>query len=483
MNLEPLFIETGVSLLSGLFLLVWGMLFFSNPLYQLSLFTRVRNSIISPAVVEEELSDIYVIGVDPRAIMSFDTDPERNATYDMLAGGIQALSAYALALEPDEKVIVGIDYVFLQGDENEVGRIVQTLARTPDNLTLIFGMTLEQSPGGLAAFGPEFLTRRITIPAISARNEFLQTVDPGELPRFQIPLDRRILFGHLHLAEGTIRKGFDRSQENVAIGTVPLVTSGSEAHYPSLALMMYLVANTEPGTDLYSDPFGGQIATGGESDYVSGLLTGMGNSGNWKPESYSRFTYLDFRSSRNFSAVPGHFAWLSDIADPDPVSLRAGLESLPYLSISGEGAASQYFFIAPTSKAAYFGETGPQDLVYTLASTTDTRTFEKAPVDGVTAHAQALSNMMHRPPISTRTWPGLILTVLILGGMWFPVWKKSLFHGFAAVVTALGMVLAASFGFFAVFGLFIPVRGALTVIMITFAVISTLRFVITSREV
>lgn len=495
---SPLFIETAASVITSMFILFWGLLFFANDLFQLSLFTKIRNGLLSEEIVtERELKNIYGIGVDPEAVLYYEN------TYDRIASAIESLTDYALAHEEIERIIVGLDFLFFAENETDnVENLIKAIARIPDNLFLVFGMTLEKFPNSVESVGPEFV-----YPAIienertkTARSEYLQTLDAESRKRYQFDLADHFFFGHVHLSQGGIRSGFTQALEKSHVGLVPLLPASGGKFYPSLSFMMYLLGEI-PDYPTTSDLAGGQLndlSTSAEREKFGNIL--RENSGRDFSE-YYQLQYINFRTDKNIDRLnlpmkrdpllnvdiaPTHYVWLSRISSemtgrepsaPHPFDINPPI----YVGLN-ENNSTKYFFVFSTPLPAYFNNSGIDDEIYTPAAKTDSFTLEKNPVFGVMAHIQALSNLIHNKHLDRRNDLTTLFSIIIIFATAILIWRSSLLQSLLYTALMLMFAFFISFSFFTFAGYFLSVKPTLISVVLVFAVISAVRFIFTSKN-
>ena len=165
-----LFRETATSVLSGLFIVLWGVLFLANSFFQLSAFMKIRNTLLSSSAVEKSLANIHTIGLDP-AMYLYASDTERINKFADETGTRNNPSGWAWPAERDffpknkvqfiseavrlvsvhakshtGRIVVGIDAALLsasgiEGEEQFRG-LVEVLSALPENVYVVFGGVL-----------------------------------------------------------------------------------------------------------------------------------------------------------------------------------------------------------------------------------------------------------------------------------------------------------------------------------------------------
>ncbi len=227
-KLSPLFIETTVSILAGLFMLVWGVVFFSNAFYQYSLYTGIRNLFISQEQTQKNLSGIYCLGLDPKIKLILKDGGVEATDYDLIADGVAAIGDYARA-HPDRRIVIGVDYAFAASEgPGSFDRLVEILAKIPENLFVVFGGVLIQEPETISFLRPDLIGDAILWEAADRSKD-------------QALLDR-IFMGNIHYLKGSIRSGFEGAEDvKAAVGYMPVFVYGGDVSslFCSLPFSMY----------------------------------------------------------------------------------------------------------------------------------------------------------------------------------------------------------------------------------------------------
>jgi hypothetical protein len=172
---------------------VWGVIFFSNPLYQFSLFTKLRNLGISYNQEEKYLSDIYCIGIDPEARLSLidrnDSNSKQNTQFDLIADAMEIINRYARTKE-EKRIVIGVDYVFAVPESVQpFESIRQALINMPPNVFVVFGGSFVNRPDTLTTFRARLMEKQLIDP--------LYDIDPTIIDH--------IFVGSIHYDRGSIR--------------------------------------------------------------------------------------------------------------------------------------------------------------------------------------------------------------------------------------------------------------------------------------
>ena len=482
MKLSPLFIETTVSIFAGLFMLFWGIIFFSNKYYQFSIFTKLRNEFVSIEKEEQALSGIYCMGLDAKYELILRDKNIDFTKYDMIADSISVISEYA-EVHPEKRIVIGIDYAFTAkiGD-NSFQRLILAVSNIPENLFIVFGGILLKQPENVAFLRPDLLETELIYPASDiAKDPFLAD---------------RIFMANIHYIKGSIRSGFENEEEfKAALGYIPLYVHGQNISflYSSLPFCMYVVGEimekTEQGRyDFWTDFAMGQVRFDSNTNIQSRIEQKVGKSFDEliKPQSYNFFT------NKNINAFKQNFLWLSNhslfIDFSLPLEKYFKFRIATQLELEGREMTAttrniEYFFIAPVDVPEFLlGEGDTNDIIITPASKRDEFANEIESVSGVMAHIVALSNLLNKFYINTAPdWLFIIFSFLMVGGVFFISWNNDLFKTIFYTFILIIFLIVLSFIFF-LFGLFIPLSTPLALSVMVFALIAIGRFIYTTNK-
>ncbi len=482
MRLSPLFIETTVSILAGLFMLIWGIIFFSNAFYQYSLFTGIRNLFIGREQAEKSLAGVYCLSIDPKIKLLLEDRGVEVTDYDLIADGIDVIGEYARA-HPEKRIVIGIDFAFASGSiPGSFDPLVASLASIPENLYVVFGGMLIQEPETVSFLRPDLIGDRILSQAVQ------RAEDPSLLDR--------IFLGNIHYLRGSIRSGFEGAEDvKAAVGYTPLLVYGDEVSslYCSLPLSMYIAGEVmEKGSDGRYN-FWTDFAMGLSGfDLESGIESRLREKTGKGIRELVDFYYYNFFTSKNISEFKQNFLWLAnhssylDFTTPieayfeNRIDVQLKLEGRSRMKPEGQ---AEYFFIASTSVPEFLlseGETN--DIIITPASGRNVFTYEVETVDGVMAHIIALSNLRNRFfTTQAPEWITALFYLLLIGSVFLITWNNDLFRGLLLTVSAIFLVIAIDFLLF-LFGLFAPLKTPLAIAMMVFGFVSIARFMYTTRR-
>ena len=529
MRLSPLFIETTVSILAGFFLFLWGFIFFSNSLYQFSLYTQLRNAFITEEKTEEYLDNIHCISIDAETRLVMEEAKGELTDYYYIAMALKQIKDFAQE-HPEKRVVTGIDFAFLTSMKETAGgaeAVVEVLKTIPKNMFIVLGGVLHQREGSISTLHTDFLREGIVYPATD----------------HDYSMEHNYFVGNIHVLEGEVRTGSEGDEGGLAaIGYFPIVTTGGK-HFFSLPLVMFIAGDvmekfetTEGEKYDFGTDFGEGISL---LETASGIRERIEEAIGIPYPRLSRQRYYNFFTSRDMNDFPTHFIQLSDIADetrdPDEVTQFAGitgyyeklaqLERLSALAAEADAAEETegekqdekndgtpkedskqlpgstqalepvfddedgplYFFITFGNMPEFLlKEDEENDLILTPASGRNSFTGEMEDVSGVMAHITALSNLRHQFQVDDASpealWLSRILSVLavavaVLGSWLAPDVKRALLYTTAA---AAGLMVISFICFF--FGLFVKVQLALALIILAFGGISIFRFIYTTSH-
>ncbi|MBN2443592.1 MAG: hypothetical protein JXJ04_19690, partial [Spirochaetales bacterium] len=385
LRLSPLFIETSVSILAGLFMFIWGVIFFSNPLYQFSLFTKLRNSFLTPHRVESFLSDIYCIGIDPEARMALiDESAENGFTqFDLIAEALKVINAYA-ETKKDKRIVIGVDYVFAVPESMKpFDNILNALIAMPPNVFVVLGGSLVKRPDTLTTFRARLMNEQLIDP--------LYDIDASIIDH--------LFVGSIHYDRGSIRSGFDNEEDiKAAIGYYPIFSTGLKS-FASLPLAMYIAGEVmeqqEDGSyDFYTD-FGEGLSMFIDMDNMNEKLK---KSLRKNLTNLEHQLFYNFFTGHDISQFKKHFMWLSAVS-PHFENSSMGLSNyfnMPYIKKEETKGDAEFFFITQSEMPEFFLSDGePNDVILTPATGKNPFTYEYNTVMGVMSHITALSNLKH----------------------------------------------------------------------------------------
>jgi hypothetical protein len=469
LKLSPLFLDTAISIFAGLFMFVWGVIFFSNPLYQFSIFMKVRNAFVSDAVADRALDRIYCVGVDPESKLALLDENEEFTNYDLIALSLSSISDYAQK-HPDRRIVAGIDYAFAANENSDPFISMRNAIREmPANMFVVFGGLLIRKPETVSTLRISAIEKHLYDPLAEENGDVAS----------------RLFLGNIHVAEGDIRNGSDSTDKKAAIGYIPIVTWGesSQKHFFSLPFVMYVVGevmarNTDGSYDFYTD-FGEGMCGFDDKGFLDKLERASGRS----VAGLNTQIYYNFLSSKNLSSFKTHFFWLSSVSKRfgEEKSIESYL-NMPYINGSREEQV-QYFFIAPSETPEFLlAPDEKNDMILTPATGVNEFTYEDEGVLGVTAHAHALSNMRHKQYIDNGPiWLSFLFLLVMISVVFFVSWKSSIQRSLLFTSIVIGLGIALSFVFFCA-GVFIPITLPVALSLILFGAVSIGRFVYTTNK-
>jgi hypothetical protein len=481
-KLSPLFIETTVSILAGLFMLIWGVIFFSNAFYQYSLFTGVRNLFISNETIQRHLAGIYCLGLDPKIELVLEDRELEFTDYDLIADGIEVIGDYARA-HTNRRIVIGVDFAFAASEgPDSFDRLIDTLAWIPENLFVVFGGVLIQEPETISFLRPDLLGDTILLEA-------------AERSKDRALLDR-IFLGNIHYLKGSIRSGFEGEEDiKAAVGYMPLFVYGRDVSslFCSLALSMLIVGEVmESGDDGRYD-FWTDFAMGLSGfDLERGIEARLEEKTGRNIQRLVDLYYYNFFTKKNISDFKQNFLWLSnhstylELSTPIDEYFRQRIEV--QLKLEGRSRIEppgdvEYFFVAPVRKPEFLlGEGEQNDIIITPASGRNAFTYEVETVDGVMAHITALSNLRNRFFTTQASgWVKAVFYFLLVGSVFLITWNNDLFRGLLLSVAALLVIIGIDFILF-LFGLFVPLKTPLAISVMVFGLVSIARFMYTTKR-
>ncbi|MBN2536068.1 MAG: hypothetical protein JXB88_24520 [Spirochaetales bacterium] len=470
LRLSPLFIETSVSILAGLFMFIWGVIFFSNPLYQFSLFTKVRNAGISLTREEKFFSDIYCIGIDPEARMTLIDEEGSFTQFDLIADALNVINTYA-ETEKEKRIIIGIDYAFAVPESvRPFNNIRKALAAMPPNVFVVFGGLLVSRPDTLTMFRSRLMEDQLIDP--------LYNVDSS--------LIDRIFVGSIHYDRGSIRSGFENEEDiKAAIGYYPLLYLGIKS-FSSLPLAMYIAGEimeqAEDGRyDFYTD-FGEGLSMFPDPEGMNKKLKNrlgkdLGDLG--------RQLYYNFFTGKGIARFKNHFMWLSAVS-PRFENSTMGLTnyfSMDIVKKEKSPSKTEYFFITQSVMPEFLlGEGEENDVIQTPATGKNPFTYENETVMGVMSHITALSNLKHRYFITqVPDWLMILVSCIVVIIVFIFSWSKDLGKSMLFSILVVFLYVAFSFLFFCL-GFFLPVTNAFAFSLMVFGLVAILRFILTTNK-
>ncbi|MBN1696813.1 MAG: hypothetical protein JW881_04810 [Spirochaetales bacterium] len=470
LKLSPLFIETTVSILAGLFMFIWGVVFFSNPLYQFSLFTKLRNMMIPESGAEAYLEDIYCIGIDPEARLAFMAEDEGITYYDMIAEALDVIADYA-ENHGEKRVVAGIDYAFAAHEAAEVfGEMRRVLGGMPENMFVVFGGLLVRRPDTVTTLRSHLLEDRLYWP--------LTDIDPA--------LGDRMFIGNLHVAKGSVRSGFENGEDiKAAIGYIPLMIWDRKT-FCSMSLAMFLAGEVmekqEDGRyDFFTDFAEGISRFAEESDIERRLEQSTGK----RYHDLGKQIFYNFFTGRDILEFKNNYIWLSTVSPRFENSSRSldNYFGQPFIKKNDSASGVEYFFVSQSMMPEFLLESGEEnDVVLTPAVGENPFTYEKKTVMGVMSHVTALSNLRHRFYIDQcPSWLMIVLSILVIGAVLFFSWTKELGKSLLFSFGVITVFILVSFVSFC-FGCFIPITTPFAFSLMTFGIIAILRFILTTNR-
>jgi hypothetical protein len=470
LRLSPLFIETTVSILAGLFMFIWGVIFFSNPLYQFSLFTKMRNMMIPNKQVEKYLSDIYCIGIDPETRLALMDDGGGITTYDIIAETLRVVNDYARQ-NGKKRIVVGIDYAFVAPESTDVfHEMIHVLGEMPENMFVAFGGLLIRRPDTITTLRAHLLDDKIFWP--------LTDREPS--------LGDRLFIGNLHSAKGSIRSGFESEEDiKAAIGYFPLMIWDWKA-FCSMPLTMYIAGEVmeqqEDGMyDFFTDFAEGISRFADGSSIISRLEQKTGK----RYHELGRQLFYNFFTARDIIDFKNNYIWLSAISSHFDNSSQ-GLHNYfhqPFINKKESDSRAEYFFISQSVMPEFLLAPGEEnDVVLTPATGENPFTYEYNTVMGVMSHITALSNLRHRFYIDQcPDWLFVIISILIIGAVLVFSWTRDLGKSMLFSLVVIISFIFISFICFC-FGFFIPITTPFALSLMTFGLVAIIRFILTTNK-
>ncbi|MBN1409727.1 MAG: hypothetical protein JW969_02710 [Spirochaetales bacterium] len=473
MKLSPLIVETAASIFTGLFLFLWGVIFFSNPLYQQSLFMKIRNAFILEEKIEEHLSSIYCIGLDPESRLSFIDKDESYTDFDLIALALEEVRKHAVN-HPEIKIVAGLDYAFASTMRKKpFSRCIEVLSQMPPNMFVVIGSVIIKRPDTMTTLRISLLENDLLEPLLE--------VDPS--------LEDRLFLGNIHVALGNIRSGFEEEDDKrAAIGYTPVLVSGASIpkYFTSLALTMFIVGEVMDRTDdgrynFYTD-FGEGFSV---FDTRGPLITALEKKSGRSFESLMGRVYLNYFTGNDIADSPAHFIWLSNLS-PVFENALGSLDmyfSQPFFKARNKNKSLEYFFIAPSQTPKFILQEGEEnDIIFIPTSDKDPFTHEERGVHGVMSHVTALSNLRNCYYITEA--PPLLnigLLIILAGCVFIFNYRKSLGQSIRfTLIIILSFMLLAYILF--MFGILLPVTVPIGFAIIVFGFVVTTRFIFTSRK-
>jgi hypothetical protein len=470
LRLSPLFIETSVSILAGLFMFIWGVLFFSNPLYQFSLFTKLRNSGISRTQEETYFSDIYCLGIDPEARMAL-VDEEAGFThFDLIAESLMVINSYA-ETQPEKRIIVGIDYAFAVPESiHPFKNILKALEKMPSNVFIVFGGLLVKRPDTLTMFRARLMEE--------------QMIDP--LYDIDMTIIDRVFVGSIHYDRGSIRSGFESEEDiKAAIGYYPILSMGIKS-FSSLPFAMFMAGEImEQGEDgyynFYTD-FGEGLSIFSEPDEINKELKARAGK---TLTDLGKQLYYNFFTGKGIAQFKNHFIWLSAVS-PRFENSTFGLSnyfSMDFIDKQETTGKAEYFFITQSIMPEFLlGEGEVNDVIQTPATGKNPFTYEDETVMGVMSHITALSNLKHRYYIhQVPDWVMIIISCIVLLFVFVFSWTRDLGRSMLFSLIMVFSYITFSYILFC-FGFFLPVTAAFALSLMVFGLVAILRFILTTNK-
>lgn len=449
---------------------IWGVIFFSNPLYQFSLFTKLRNLSISHTRVEKYFSDIYCIGIDPEARMALIDEEGSFTQFDLIADALTVISTYAES-EPEKRIVIGIDYAFAVPESvHPFENILEALAEMPRNVFVVFG--------GLLIRRPDTLTM------LRARLMEEQLIDP--LYDIDETLLDRIFLGSIHYDRGSIRSGFESEEDiKAAIGYYPVLYMGIKS-FSSLPLAMYIAGeimeqDDDGYYDFYTD-FGEGLSIFSNTKEINKKL--KNRLGKDLADLGKQF-YYNFFTDKGIARFRNHFIWLSAVS-PRFENSTMGLEnyfSMGIIKKEKSQAKAEYFFITQAVMPEFLlGEGEVNDVIQTPATGRNPFTYENETVMGVMSHITALSNLKNRFFISQiPDWFMIFVSCLVVFVVFHFSWTKGLGRSMFFSVSVVFSYVVIAFILFCL-GIFLPVTAAFAFSLMVFGFIAILRFILTTNK-
>ena len=500
MKLSPLFIEATVAILTGLFLFVWGFIFFSNNIYQLSSYTKLRNMFISEEREEKFLEDIHCITIDAEMALILEERIGDITDYYYIAQALEAVKDFALA-HPERRVVTGIDFAFLSSLASSEGPpqatdpladLIDVLAQMPKNMFVVIGGILSMSKGTIKTLHTDFVRERIIYPATE----------------HDYDMEYNYFIGNIHILEGAVQRGGEGGEEEMtAIGYVPLASTGKK-HFFSLPVAMYIAGEImEPGAegdgqkpyDFWTDFIMGNSSF----DYESGFVERFERKTGRRFLDFGSRFYYNFFTDKGIQQFKYHHIQLSDIAEAlkdeeERTKYERGIEG-HYRSLASldkekdedelftEDDAVSYFFVSFGAMPEFLLREGEEnDLVVSPAAKRNSFTNEMEEVAGVMTHITALSNLRNQFYIKDSSRAVKIitiaLTVLVVAAVFLITWssgdlKRASLYTFIIVGGLMCISIGSFFG-----GYLINAKTGLLLSLVGFAGISIFRFIYTASR-
>lgn len=519
-HVTPLVMETVVSILAGLFMMVWTMVLLSNDFYQLSLFTRLRNFLAGENSIKQ---NIKVIDIDSnselKAAEKFQ-DPGRKIR--LLAEGISLLGQYA-ALQHNKTIISGLDFVILQKPDNaeakneaekgkysfqerifkqELGAmqvLAESVAKLPDNVHLVFGGALQVHDGGYT-----FLRQDIIYNFMNTllHNEMQKKSGPSSANNWK----QRFWMGNVHYLEGKLKSGMESIDDvNAAVCYLPLSNTAVEINkfYLAMPFIMFLLAEIlEKQPDklpyLHCHHVDGHYSFDNPEKWqaADNFLNGRALS-DYAKESF----YYNFHTNRDIKSFPLQYYSLQNYSSlfkplSRPFFIAVKQKEIAQAAVLKKKTAGnkkdnkaesavEFVFLAQCMSPVYLEE-GSQDIIISPAASQNPFTQIAEPVSGVMTHICALENLLDNNFIRRGKSPLILIWFILI--LIFMTWSTAFLKLWKAALCLLGCFFFYMFGSFLLFCFFhsfYPVRSGLAIMLFFFSGLLLFRFVISlhNREV
>lgn len=472
-SIIPVFSDWLVSLLVGLFFIVWSFAAFSNEFFLFSSFTNIKNSMFKRPVD----SKINVLHIDMNSYlrMSEKYKDKTDLDYRILAESVDVLAGLA-GNNPRESLIVGIDEALLKRvgrDSNESRKtsgeisgeekLIHSLAAIPENMRIVFGGVLERNWTGYY-----YLRNDIVYDLVQNASQ-VKAADKRLSGEATERFLKHFYIGNLHLTMGTTRSGYDKNDNDttkIAIGYYPYfeaAQSGLKSKlYFSLPFLMYTLGKT---VDRKSQT--GQLP---QFDLLRGSWEFPGAL-----DKIPSFLYYNFYNSMDINDLKHHYFKLSDHS-----RTIAGLWGRPPVELTASGM--KYFFLTPGVSPDYMG-IGNNDKIISPASKKSGYTGTMDSVSGVMAHITALDNLLHKTFIKEADqWLHIIVILLCLAILGFIFWSYDLLYSSMTLCLSVLILVVFSLGLFIFMGIFFPFQMELIIIFTLFSIITFIRIRSTNKQ-
>ncbi len=474
LKFESLFMEVSVSLLTGLFLIIWGLIIFSNNFYQFSYFTQLRNNLLTTNEVEEKLENINCIDIDPESILIFEDKNVPEVQYKLLAESIKSIRTYS-EKNPGKRIVAGLDFAFLsKKDSTSYADLITEISVMPNNMFIVFGGIITDK-----SFSLKILRSDIYF------DIYRKVISQNK------NLKNQLFIGSIHYQKGRIVSGLNTEEEiKAAMGYSPIINN-----IYSLPLSMYIVGELLKDTNykFATDFIDGHSIFGDKKiyDFVSNnqkesmkIVNKELHNTIGKDLNYFRagFQFYNFFTGSDIKAFPKQYIPLSEISPSVNIMAMPLHEYKMYVKSSNTFNNTEYFFIARTKMSTVIAGDGQNDIILTPASNKNPLTNEKNTTSGVISHITALSNIIHNDGfIIDSSKITYILLILVAIMVFIISWNTNLVRSIFFNSLIIFIVITVSFILF-LFNIFVPIKSIVSTAFIIYALITLYRFLISKNS-